>query len=108
MGITTQDALHFFGRDCQHPGDECLVNSADLWMILPDLQVGAGDLVDAILLAGLFPFDVEALFSQDGKSWKPYCSFEIKLASKLFAGLGATSHNPVETVKAVFSELVIN
>lgn len=49
----------------------------------------------------------DAFFSQDGKNWKHYCSFEINLASKLFAGLGVTSHNPDETVTAKFSGLVI-
>lgn len=49
----------------------------------------------------------DAYFSSDGKDWKPYCSYELKLSSKLLVGLGATSHNPHETVKAVFSELAI-
>lgn len=50
----------------------------------------------------------DAYFSTDGKDWKSYCSFELKLASKLLVGLGATSHNPHETVKAVFSGMAIN
>ncbi|PKO00575.1 MAG: hypothetical protein CVU42_03265 [Chloroflexi bacterium HGW-Chloroflexi-4] len=49
----------------------------------------------------------DASFSQDGSTWKPYCSHQLKLASALLVGLGVTSHNPGETVTARFSNLVI-
>ncbi|PKO02486.1 MAG: hypothetical protein CVU43_07745 [Chloroflexi bacterium HGW-Chloroflexi-5] len=49
----------------------------------------------------------DALFSQDGSNWKPYSSYEIKLASMLLVGLGVTSHNTEQTVTAKFNKLVI-
>ncbi|HCS39899.1 MAG TPA: hypothetical protein DIW44_09995 [Anaerolineaceae bacterium] len=49
----------------------------------------------------------DASFSLDGSVWKPYCSYELKLASALLVGLGVTSHNPGETVTARFSGLEI-
>jgi regulation of enolase protein 1 (concanavalin A-like superfamily) len=45
--------------------------------------------------------------SADGKVWKPYTSFTLELAKKIYIGLAVTSHNTKEAATAVFEEVTL-
>jgi hypothetical protein len=66
MCVTAQDAGNLLSRHSQHLRDERLVHRAHLGMILPDLQVRSGDLVDLVLVAGSLPFDAETFLGHEG------------------------------------------
>jgi len=43
--------------------------------------------------------------STDGKTWKPYTTFTLALAKKIYLGMAVTSHNTKESAIAVFSNI---
>lgn len=46
-------------------------------------------------------------YSTDGKTWKKYTSFTLKLSPKIYLGLAVTSHNVNATATAVFRNLML-
>ncbi len=44
-------------------------------------------------------------FSTDGKTWKEFSNFSMKLNKKVFLGLAVTSHNTKETATAAFRDI---
>jgi len=48
---------------------------------------------------------ITAQCSRDGENWKTYCTHRQSLPQTAFLGLAVTSHNPGQTVSAVFSHL---
>lgn len=49
--------------------------------------------------------DFEALYSADGKAWKPFAAYSLKMSPSLYLGLAVTSHRAQETVTAVFRDI---
>jgi hypothetical protein len=44
-------------------------------------------------------------YSTDGKSWKPYTTYSLKLSSKIYLGMAVTSHNPDKNTIAKFRDI---
>jgi hypothetical protein len=44
-------------------------------------------------------------YSTDGKSWKPYTTYSLKLPSKIYLGMAVTSHNPDKNTIAKFRDI---
>jgi regulation of enolase protein 1 (concanavalin A-like superfamily) len=51
--------------------------------------------------------DFTGFYSADGKSWKPFTSFRMELAKKIYLGLAVTSHNTRQSATAIFSNIVL-
>ena len=47
----------------------------------------------------------ESYFSNDGKNWKLYSTFTIKMPMELFVGIAVTAHNSDAFTTAYFSSL---
>lgn len=47
-------------------------------------------------------------WSADGKTWKVYSEFTMKLAKKIYLGLAVTSHDTSKTATAVFQNISIS
>jgi len=41
----------------------------------------------------------------DGKTWKPYCNFEMSLDSEILLGVAVTAHHPKEAVFCDFADV---
>lgn len=46
--------------------------------------------------------------SADGKTWKPYTTFTLTLAKKIYLGIAVTSHNTKEGATSVFRDITLN
>jgi len=44
-------------------------------------------------------------YSADGKNWKPYTTFTMEIAKKVYLGLAVTSHNSKAAATATFSNI---
>ena len=51
---------------------------------------------------------ITGLSSSDGQEWKTFSVLEHAFPEKGFIGLAVTSHNPDQTVDAVFSQLIVS
>ncbi|MFY9153387.1 MAG: hypothetical protein WAO52_15325 [Prolixibacteraceae bacterium] len=47
-------------------------------------------------------------YSTDGKTWKVYSAFTMKLAKKIYLGLAVTSHDTAKTATATFKNITIS
>ena len=49
--------------------------------------------------------DFTGFYSADGKTWKPYTTFTMEIAKKVYLGLAVTSHNAKQSATAVFRNI---
>jgi hypothetical protein len=50
-------------------------------------------------------YEFTEYWSADGKAWKTYTTFTLRLYKKVYLGLAVTSHSTKETATAVFKDI---
>ena len=49
--------------------------------------------------------DFTGFYSADGKTWKPYTTFNMEISKKVYLGFAVTSHNTKKAATAVFKNI---
>ncbi len=49
--------------------------------------------------------DFTGFYSADGKTWKPYTTFNMEISKKIYLGFAVTSHNTKKAATAVFKNI---
>lgn len=49
--------------------------------------------------------DFTGFYSTDGKTWKPYTTFNLDLPARIYLGFAVTSHNPVHAASVKFRNI---